>query len=289
MKTPNTYLCALATSLLVFACIQGVAAQDDCCGDTKYDPSTEECCGGTTVVPNGSCCNGQQLQESEFCCNDQPYSDPWVCCNDTAINPTTTTTLSKSLDFSAIGDAIRDVSSTVLSVTGAGCSPQMSGPVTLSVEWETHEECCDDEITKLSAISGNANIQSAAISCQATPTAAILPPQVAGIRFIVTLGLSASISLTGQQTCENTDVCSSISPSGSLTGEIEGYVGMEGYEVVTITGGATGSVTGSMEYCVESGANIESLCFEPSLHASIKLAGIWEVVGWNHTFGSACL
>ena len=299
-------------SLVAFLSLQVLKAETSCCGDAQYDSSVEDCCGGVVVpighccsgqefdpeteeccggfiVEKGRCCNGEQLQESEYCCNDQPYSDPWVCCNDTAINPTTKTTLSKSLDFSAIGNAIREVSSTVLSVTGAGCAPQMSGPVTLSVEWETHKECCSNEITKLSSISGSANIQSAAITCQATPTVAILPPQVAGIRFIVTLGLSASFSLTGEQTCENTDVCTSIRPAGSLTGNVEGYVGMDGYEVVTITGGATGRVTGSMKYCVESGANIESLCFEPSLHASIKMAGIWEVIAWNHTFSSACL
>ena len=89
MKPPNTYLCALATSLLALACIQSVKGEEEnCCGDTRYDPASEECCGGTTPVPKGRCCNGEELEEGFECCKDgvefqNPYDPETECC----VNP----------------------------------------------------------------------------------------------------------------------------------------------------------------------------------------------------------
>lgn len=84
MKTTNTFKCALGTIFLAFACIQGVAAQDDCCGDTKFDPATEECCGGTTIVAKGRCCNGTELEEGFECCRggglELAYDPTIQCC-----------------------------------------------------------------------------------------------------------------------------------------------------------------------------------------------------------------
>jgi hypothetical protein len=90
MKPPNTYLCALATSLLALACIQSVKAEEEnCCGDTRYDPASEECCGGTTPVPKGRCCNGEELEEGFECCNKltppRPYNSETTCCTDNAL------------------------------------------------------------------------------------------------------------------------------------------------------------------------------------------------------------
>lgn len=90
MKIYNTYLSVLSFAFIAVVSIQWVRASDDnCCGDTKYDPSTEECCGGTTVVPKGRCCNGQELEEGFECCNKLspplPYNPKTTCCTESAL------------------------------------------------------------------------------------------------------------------------------------------------------------------------------------------------------------
>ena len=66
-----------------------IANDNGCCGNIKFDPADEECCGGTTIVAKGRCCNGTELQAGFECCNKlsppRPYNPETTCCTESAL------------------------------------------------------------------------------------------------------------------------------------------------------------------------------------------------------------
>lgn len=63
-----------------------IANDNGCCGNIKFDPADEECCGGTTIVAKGRCCNGTELEEGFECCNKLSpplrYNPETTCCTE---------------------------------------------------------------------------------------------------------------------------------------------------------------------------------------------------------------
>lgn len=88
MKKGNCYICIAVIAFRSCVNLPVARSEEGCCGDKKYDPSTEDCCikgNNYTVVPKGTCCNGQQLEAGKECCRDgvefQKQYDPQTeCC-----------------------------------------------------------------------------------------------------------------------------------------------------------------------------------------------------------------
>lgn len=144
MKPPNTYLCALATSLLALACIQSVKGEEEnCCGDTRYDPASEECCGGTTPVPKGRCCNGEELEEGFECCKEVNPEVPYIvedqCCTNEGAK-WKVTVYSDWERFSSL--CPNRASRESYTPASNGCSNPFNGALSQHYN-EVFESCCD--------------------------------------------------------------------------------------------------------------------------------------------------
>jgi hypothetical protein len=87
MKMQAQYKTILILGSLAFLSLQVLKAETACCGDTRYDPASEECCGGTIPVPKGRCCNGEELLDNEVCCGGIVAVPADECCGGLVINP----------------------------------------------------------------------------------------------------------------------------------------------------------------------------------------------------------
>lgn len=266
MKPPNTYLCALATSLLVFAAFQGARADDDdCCGDTKYDPATEECCGGTTIVAMGQCCNGEELEEGEGCCGGIKYNletesccdeeqqlianltQNETCCGNEVINPSVTESIGYTLSVSELLEKAQEATENI-SVNGTGCGWSDVGELEVNITGSKRKKCCDygdgiEASLDIYKVEGSGSFNLGTFACRYNALSATVPAWLAQAYAEVSVSFTINLGNIDFETdCEEPTVCHGpVSGDVDITGCLGGELA-QGYAQISCGIEGTGSI-----------------------------------------------
>lgn len=226
-------------------------------------------------------------QNTSECCGGQPApTAPKICCEDQSIDPTNIDKFSKSIDITAFADTVNKLAQELSGVVGKqGCEARMSGPASIGGSYETHKDCCDSKITKLQKVTAKANLKSGSLDCTYSLTQAWVPPQLASISVIFGFNTDLSVDISAIQTCDDTDACVTMTPSGNIYAGVAAYVGNDGWSVVKVTATGSGAVSGTFKYCVSNGfKKSAALSVTPAIEISMVLGGYYNVITYRKNF-----
>ncbi|MCS6245819.1 MAG: hypothetical protein H2172_18475 [Opitutus sp.] len=259
-------------SMLVLISCSALMAQDEC-----------PCAGGTEPSVGFDACQKPVCDEALIAKSDE------LCCGGSTVYKKNEISLTQTIDLSALTKIYNDTAGKIGGAFGVNFA--MSGPATFSGTGKKWNECCNNTVTELGSFKFSGNITGAGVSVNVPMTAAWVPPQVAGIRADLRANLSMGISVDYAQTCTNPKSCSNLTGNLNVYGGITGYIGNEGYELVSISGGFGGQTSGGFQYCTDKGSieKVGALCVTPYLAWNIKLAGVINLVSGRHDAPALCM
>jgi hypothetical protein len=168
------------------------------------------------------------------------------CCDGKEFDPSVTAFTPQQWDVQALMDAYNDVKSAV-SVIGQCSSSQ--GNVNVGAELAFFKKCCDGEITDLEKYQGSVSVNLGSLTCDA-PVFGV--PYVASANATANMGMNVGFQVSGQQTCEDTDVCFTGNAVFNVGGGVSGTAA-GGAIRISLTLQSTNSA--QAEYCAISGMN----------------------------------
>lgn len=195
------------------------------------------------------------------------------CCGSQEYDPNPTTFTPTQWDISKINNLYNDAK-TVLTKIGPCSSGGGKSPV-FNIQIAYFEDCCNDVVVNLEEYKGNASWDLGSISCD-WPIIGV--PYTASVNITAGAGLDITITASGKQTCEETDVCFKGSANFSFGGGVSATVAAG---VIRVSATLVSTSTAEVKYCLESGVEGDICVSGLDIVGTAELAFISKSISYN--------
>ncbi|MCS6245422.1 MAG: hypothetical protein H2172_16440 [Opitutus sp.] len=223
------------TSLIILGLLPILSYAQDCPCDDGTSEYTVDCDGdgvndACSVEDCGPCVAGNEASEGNECCGTTEY-DPET---DWEFTP-------YSVDLQALQEAYGAAKNIFESV--GPCEQSAGGLPTVSVELGVKDVCCNETLVSKDKYQGTASWNFGSIQCE-WPLFGI--PIIGSVNGVGNLGANVSFSISGEQTCDETEICSTgtfgVSAGGGASLSAVG-------DIISFTGTLNVAIEAQAEWC----------------------------------------
>jgi hypothetical protein len=252
--------------LLITSLLGAINIYADCeCDDGTTDYSVD--CDGDGI--NDAC----DTTDCDPCEAGNPASGIMACCDSVEYDPNPTTWEPQTWNLQQLM-TMYNAAKGALTTLGP-CSDTGGGAPSVGAQIATFKKCCSDEIIDLEKYSGSVTWDLGSTTCD-WPIVGV--PYTASINITANAGFNASLSTSGEQTCEETDVCFSLSGSFSGGGGLSATVAAG---VIRFSGTLQVGTTVALNFCSESGVGGDLCVATMDVVGTAELAFISKSVSYN--------
>lgn len=239
---------------------------EDCPCDGGTADYSVDCDGDGT---NDAC----SADDCEPCEAGNPASTGMECCGNEEFDPTPTSFTPQQWNIQQIMDMYNTAKSALTAI--GPCNDSGGGAPSVGVQVAFFKECCDDDIVDLEKYTGSVTWDLGSTTCD-WPILGI--PYTASVNVTANAGFNVSINASGEQTCDETDICFTGNASFSLGGGVSATAAAG---VIRVSATLQAANTADVGYCTVSGVTGNVCVSSLDVVGTAELAFISKSISYN--------